>query len=378
MGGIIKNAKKLITRSLTNTVGPILNEKIIVLESDDWGSIRMSSKEAFNNLLNKNYPVDKCPYNTNDALESNDDLMQLFEVLNSIRGGDNKPAIITANNIVSNPNFEKIKESDYKKYYNEPFTETLKRYPNHDKVMDLYKSGISEGLILPQFHGREHLNVKRWMNALENFEKHEIDAFNNKVFSPKMIKSKGYTNEYMDALDFDDKSEIEDQKLYLREGLESFEEIWGFKSESFIAPCYIWHSKLEETLREYGVKYIQGLINQFEPLDKQEYKYKKIYHYQGQKNKLGQRYFIRNAFFEPSTNPDFDWIGDCLNRISIAFKLKKPAIVSVHRLNFMGHLNPKNREVNLKLFKELLTKITKQWPDVQFLSTDKLGHFYDK
>ena len=61
MGGIIKNAKKLITRSLTNTVGPILNEKIIVLESDDWGSIRMSSKEAFNNLLNKNYPADECP-----------------------------------------------------------------------------------------------------------------------------------------------------------------------------------------------------------------------------------------------------------------------------------------------------------------------------
>jgi hypothetical protein len=61
MGEIIKNAKKLIIRSLTNTVGLILNEKIIVLKSNNWESTSMSSKEAFNNLLNKNYPAYECP-----------------------------------------------------------------------------------------------------------------------------------------------------------------------------------------------------------------------------------------------------------------------------------------------------------------------------
>jgi hypothetical protein len=244
--------------------------------------------------------------------------------------------------------------------------------------MSLYFSGIKEGLIMPQFHGREHLNVKRWMQALQNSEQSELDAFSQSVFSTKIAKSKGYANEYMDALDFDDKSELEFQKKSLVEGMNLFESIWGFRSKSFIAPCYIWHSELEQTLYDCGVKYIQGLVNQLQPKDVKGYFYKKKYHYQGQKNNLGQRYFIRNAFFEPSTNPHFDWIGDCMRRIDIAFNFHKPAIISSHRLNYIGHLNQNNREKNLKLFKELLSRIIKQWPDVRFKSTDELGEIYDK
>lgn len=374
----IKNINSTVRNSLMNVLGPQISQKIVVIESDDWGTVRMSSKEAYNNLLNKGYPVHDCPYNTNDALESNDDLIALFEVLRSVEGSDGNPAILTANNIVANPDFELIKKSGFREYHYEPFTNTLKKYPNHDNVMELYKSGIEEGLIQPQFHGREHLNVKRWMQALQNSKEAELDAFEQKVFSPKIAKSKGYVNEYMDALNFDNTSELEFLKQSLVEGLDLFESIWGFRSKSFIASCYIWHSDLEQTLYENRVQYIQGIVNQFEPKNEKGNTYKKKYHYQGQQNKLGQRYFIRNAFFEPSINPNFDWTTDCLNRINMAFKHKKPAIISAHRLNFIGHLNPKNREVNLKLFKELLMKITKQWPDVQFLSTDKLGYLYDK
>jgi predicted deacetylase len=375
---MINSLKTTLSRNITNALGWKTNRKIVVIESDDWGTIRMASKVAYNTLSSKGYPIMECPYNTNDALESNDDLTALFEVLKSVKGSDGKPAILTANNIVANPDFELIKKSGFQEYYYEPFTDTLKKYPNHDKVMALYKSGIEEGLIMPQFHGREHLNVKRWMQALQNSEQAELDAFEQHVFSPKIAKSKGYVNEYMDALNFDDQSELEFQKKSIKEGLDLFESIWGFRSKSFIAPCYIWHSDLEQTLYENGVHYIQGLVNQFEPKNEKGTSYKKKYHYQGQQNKLGQRYFIRNAFFEPTTNPNFDWTGDCLNRINMAFKHKKPAIISAHRLNFTGHLNPKNREENLKLFKGLLIKITKQWPDVQFLSTDTLGHLYDK
>jgi hypothetical protein len=127
----------------------------------------MSSNEAYNDLLSKGYPLEDCPYNTNDALESNDDLIALFEVLRSVKASDGKPAILTANNIVANPNFELIKKSGFQDYHYEPFTETLKKYPKHDKVMSHYFSGIEEGLILPQFHGRENLNVQVCMRHLK-------------------------------------------------------------------------------------------------------------------------------------------------------------------------------------------------------------------
>jgi hypothetical protein len=369
--------KSLQKNSFVNFFGKSIKAKLVVIESDDWGTIRMSSKETYHALLKIGYEVDQCPYNINDALESNQDLEMLFEVLNSVKGSDGKSAILTANNIVANPNFEKIKDSGLKEYHYEPFTETLKRYPKHDKVMGLYKEGIIQGVIMPQFHGREHLNITRWMKALQHQSEAEITAFDMGVFSPKIAATTGYQNEYMDALDFESKKELDFQKEIIIQGVQLFEEIWGFKSESFIAPCYIWHSNLESTLIQNGVKYIQGLVNQLEPTEGSSWKYNKKYHYQGQKGSLGQRYFIRNAFFEPTIKPTFDWEGDCLNRISIAFKMKKPAIVSSHRLNYIGYLNPKNSEVNLKRLQNLLLEIMKQWPEVQFVSTNQLGQFYD-
>ena len=142
------NFKKNLTRIITNLPGLHVNRKIIVIESDDWGSVRMSSKYAFNELLKNNYAVNNCPYNINDALEGNRDLESLFEVLLSIKNIHGQSLIFTANNIVTNPNFSKIREFDFQHYFYESFTETLKNYPEHDRVIDLYNQGISNGIFI--------------------------------------------------------------------------------------------------------------------------------------------------------------------------------------------------------------------------------------
>ena len=91
----------------------------------------------------------------------------------------------------------------------------------------------------------------------------------------------------------------------------------------------------------------------------------------GQKNKFGQYYLVRNAFFEPSLEPGKDWVADCLKRINIAFRWSKPAIIA-HRLNFIGAIHEENRTKNLELLKRLLLEIVKLWPDVEFKSSDEL------
>jgi hypothetical protein len=374
----MRNLKSVAASIRTNLIGNGINRKIVVIESDDWGTIRMSSKKALQSLNDLGYSVDKCPYNSNDSIESNEDLEALLNVLIAVKGFDGKPALLTANNIIANPDFDKIRASGFKEYFYEPFTETLKKYPSHDKVIDLYRQGISNDLIRPQFHGREHLNVKRWLTALQANSKPELDAFDLGVFSPRISSQTGYKNEYMDALDFDDINELNFQKKALLEGLDLFETIWGFKSESFIAPCYIWHRDLEPILAQKGVKFIQGLINQLEPLEGFEKKCKKRYHYQGQQNKIGQRYLIRNVFFEPTTNPNFDWESDAMRRIAWAFKFKKPAIISSHRLNYIGGINQQNREINLRRLGNLLNRIKKQWPEVEFKSSDQLGRILEQ
>lgn len=365
--------KKSLSRNFLNIAGWRTNRNIVVIESDDWGTIRVSGKEAYQHFLKKNFPVNTCPYNSNDMLENNDDLELLYETLSAVKDSKGNPALLTANNIVANPDFEKIRESGFKKYFYEPFTQTYSRYPNHNRVFQLYKEGIEKKLIMPQFHGREHISLARWMKALQNNDRIAHTVFEQEMFSVHVGTGAAVVNEWLDALDGDSETELKEKEGIVLDGLQLFNSIWGFHSKSFIAPCYIWSTALEATLATAGVKYLQGMVIQLQPLPTQGYRYQRKYHYQGQRNRNGQRYLVRNAFFEPTTNPTFDWNDDCLKRIETAFRWHKPAIISAHRLNFMGGLRPQNRSANLALLKQLLKEITRRWPQVEFMASDQLG-----
>ena len=269
--------------------------------------------------------------------------------------------------MVGNPDFNKIRNSNFTEYHYEPVTDTIKRYSGCDKVEILWKQGNSENLFHPQFHGREHVNVIRWMEALNQGSQEIMIAFDNET----TFSGVGDYN-YMEVLDYNSPQDMLNMKESLLDGMNIFERIFGYRSQSFIPPCYTWNSEVEETLLLGGVKYIQGLIVQLIPTGSFG-NYKKKYHFIGKRNKYGQYYLVRNAFFEPSLTKSSDPVGECLNRIDIAFRWNKPAIISSHRINFVGSLEKKNRNQNLKMLDELLESITKRWADVEFMTSDQLG-----
>ena len=351
----IKILKSSITRNLINIPGWRTNRKLVIIESDDWGSVRMASLAAYNYFFKKGLPVNKCSYNSYDALECNDDLENLFQVLGSVKDSNGNPAILTANAVMANPDFEKIHESGFQKYYYEPFTKTLERYPAHDRVYKLYQDGISGKLFKPQFHGREHLNVARWMHALQSAETYALMAFKWNMFSLSTGGSNASCrSEYLDAFAVESYEEDRKIRVIVSEGLELFNQLMGYESQTFIAPCYTWSSGVEEVLSAYGVKALQGIVIQWDPIWGAEGLSKKRYHYTGQSNRFGMHYLVRNSSFEPSNSQGIDPVLECLSRIQTAFYWHKPAIISTHRLNFMGFLNPSNRGRNLKLLRSLL------------------------
>ena len=107
------NIKQTITHNLLNVPGWRTNRHIVVIESDDWGSIRMPSKEVYDRLLNSGYRVDLCHFSDFDSLETGADLTNLFEVLDSVRDSRNHPAVLTANCVVANPDFDRIKACNF-------------------------------------------------------------------------------------------------------------------------------------------------------------------------------------------------------------------------------------------------------------------------
>lgn len=370
---MLSKIKRTAARHLINLPGWLTNRKIVVIESDDWGSIRMPSKEVFIKLQKIGYKPENDPYLRYDSLASEEDLSALFDVLLSVKDKNGNPAKITANCVVANPDFVKIRESEFCQYFFEPFTETLKRYPEHQKAFNLWKQGISKGIFHPQFHGREHLNIDRWLNALKNNKTNVRDAFDHEMISISSEKTE-MKFAFMESLDFFSEEEKMSKIEILNSGMDLFEKIFGYKSESFIASCYIWHENQEVFLKEKGIKFIQSNPFQLQPsIKNNKHRYQKKFHYTGQTNRNSQLYLVRNAYFEPSNNPETDYVSDCLSRIKTMFFMKKPAIIGAHRLNFIGFINEKNRTKNLKLFRELLIQIKKNWPDVEFFTTDQLG-----
>ena len=133
------------------------------------------------------------------------------------------------------------------------------------------------------------------------------------------------------------------------------------------------NKELQNTLKECGIDYLLAGRIQMEPLGNN--KYVKTFNWLGKHNHLEQTFITRNCFFEPVSDyySGKNWVNDCLNEIDIAFRWHKPAIISTHRVNYIGSINPSNRKKGLLALEMLLTNIINRWPDVEFLTSVEVG-----
>ncbi|MEX0450068.1 hypothetical protein V6X63_09950 [Spiribacter sp. 221] len=74
----------------------------------------------------------------------------------------------------------------------------------------------------------------------------------------------------------------------------------------------------------------------------------------------------------PTSGTKSDPVGHALAQIDTAFRWRKPAIISSHRVNYAGHIDSKNRERGLAGLAELLQGIVKRWSDVRFITAHTL------
>lgn len=347
-------------------------EKIIIIESDDWGSIRTSSRSAYSKLLKKGYNMNASKYSL-DALESNIDLQELFNVLSNHRDSEGNSACFTANMVMTNPDFKKIKDADFQEYLIEPVSKTLIKQKDRDRVEDLWNEGFAERIFCPQLHAREHIRFWEWMKDLKSAKQEALQTFNLEMCGVPLRCSKVSTSYFL-PLFVDDSvlyKENINQETLIKEGANLFKNVFKFESKSTIAPGCGWTSKTEEIWALNGVKYIQGgLLQEHHYANSVKY----IPHYLGEKSQIGGLlYLVRNCLFEPSDSKDEEYWKITFKQIEQAFSIKTPAIISSHRVNYIGSICRNNREHSLRQLDLLLKAIVKRWPEVKFLNSTQLG-----
>lgn len=356
-----------LKKNYVNFRGWKTNRRIIVIESDDWGSVRMESEKALN-IISKSYPtILNSKFAQCDGLERKEDLEAIFETLTNFKDFKGNHPVITALALTSNPDFEAIKNSNYT-YQSESIAKTYENY-NEVGLLDIWKKeGIENNLLYPQFHGKEHLHPERYIKVIIQPKNQENLAFLNQSIVGGNINMSRKHN-FLAAFEYHNEQEKLDIEKRTEQGLKEFEQLFGFQSRSFCPSQSIYGEHIFKTLKENGVQAIQA-GQQFEP---KNCKLKKIDHFWGDRTINGLVFWRRNSTFEIYQSNNTDHVNNCLKEIEIAFRWGKPAVINSHRINFTSRIKPDLRDKTLKEAKNLIKAILKKWPNVEFMNSEELA-----
>ena len=359
---------------LKNALGWRTNRKLLVISVDDYGNVRLDSKAARQRMDKEGLKVHS-RFDAYDALETREDLEALYEVLTSVKDRNGNHAVFTPFALPCNVDFEAMRKAGYRDYIYELLPETYRKLsdlqPNaYRGSWDLWKEGIEKGIMVPQFHGREHLNLKVLENKLRAKDPQVLIALDNRSYTS--ISKSGFPNiSYTAAFEFEKKKDNNTFLEIIQDGLEQFNQVYGYPSNHFNPPGGREHTSIHAFLHNKGIEFLDT------PLIKSEHqgsgRYKKVLNWTGKKNKLGQVYMVRNVVFEPTASSNPGWFNSTLKQIEAAFYMNRPAIISSHRVNFCGHIDESNRDKGLLALSDLLKKVVEIWPDVEFISSRQLG-----
>ena len=358
----------MIKRHLSNILGKTTDRHLLAFFIDDYGAIINHSKEAQMKMFADGYNINKSRFTQYDCLETNEDMEALFDVLTFFTDINGKNVSWTPLALPANPDFEKIRLSNYSQYYYKTLDQTLSELNDHDKVYSYIREGINQRIFVPQFHGREHINIKLLMDSLQQGVSDAIITFkNNSLCSFKSVDGKISSGV---AFKYKDNNELSSYNEIIIDGLNCFEKVYGYRAIHFNAPGERESSKIDKVLFDNGIQYIETDKIKKDPTGNGNYR--RNFHWNGQLNQFGQRYIIRNCVFEPTVSMGGDWAEYTFKQIEIAFKWKKPAIVSGHRVNFSGGICSKNRKEGLDTLKRLLLKVQNRFGDVEFVCSEDL------
>lgn len=363
--------KALITNHIKNIGGWTTSRKILVFSVDDYGNVRLNSRADRDTLLAQGLSA-KSRFDLYDSLESKKDLEALYEVLNSVKDKNGKAAVFTPFAVCTNLNFEKLIESNFEKLEIEELPTTYAKLADlmpasYRGAWEMWKQGIDEGFLQPQYHGREHFN--------QFFLKKELAKANPDVQKVIARRSYSFQNDkeypsisYTATFDFSDKDQLINLQKIAVDGVNRFEAIYGYRPIHFMAPTSKAHPMVLEALKKVGIDFVdQGRVHVQHQGDGVYSKNRNVI---GKKNPQGQTVIVRNVVFEPSANSKA--LAIALKQVEAAFRMGKPAIISSHRVNFCGHIEESNRIQSLADLKRLLILVVQKYPDVEFMGTGEL------
>lgn len=333
---------------------------ILVIESDDWGAEHIPGPE-----ISKNLPENYLPGHSHsnlDGLERPEDIDKLCDALNLHKDKFGNAAVLTANFVMTNPDFSAIRENEFSLYVAKSISYGWNHEQDTEGMWKCYRRAIKDNLFVPQLHGERHFCPSKWLHRLRQKDWAALRAFECLMVGGEEDES-GIGLQSMSPIYHAEENAI--QRL-VADGAETFRNVFGKNSFTTIAPCYGWRSpETEKALLKQQIRAMQGREYQHLPGGRMRV------HYLGQRDKTGMIYLTRNCHLEPI--PKGTSVRRCMREIEQAFGQGLPAVVCSHRINFTSRVAASVRDKGLAQLNAVLSEVTKRFPDVEFLSSEQLA-----
>jgi hypothetical protein len=321
---------------------PYFGDTPVLIESDDWGPGGASHIER---------------------------LQGVSEMLANQRDSVGRPAVITADMVLAIPDIPAIKQSNPPEYKRKILDQG---FPD---LLQAIRESISQGVLVPQLHGLEHLNGEAFARLIRDQDPRlETIAAADEWWDWEQLDSP-LQGHYVDGSRLPTTAiGIEKARKLIKQATATFERLFGHPSISSVAPCYLWNSDIESIWREAGIRYIQTGGYRCPGRDENgRYLQDRRLIRPGARSDADQRYLVRNVMYEPvdGRNTPETAYAEALR----ARRQALPITISTHRYNFTG-------DVREYLFSRdgldrLLGQMTSQLRAVRFLSSPELGESLD-
>lgn len=365
----LNTLKRTFITNVKNIPGWSNKKKVVAFISDDWGDLRVHSDIEYEQLLKKGIPVDRSPHTKVESLATEKDLYDLYELLSSVKDHTGRHAVISPFVIMANPDFQKIEESGFTEYHYKPFTNTLMERDGNSAAFDAWKKGIEEKLFLPEMHGKEHISVPIWMRKLQNDADLYRFCFKNRFAH---YNAPSMPHPIVATYYFESEEDFKVIKSGIIEGVDLFENTFGFKPTTFNPPNAIFHPGFNGALALGGITSLDTSFMRVEP-DGKGGAGKKRYRF-GEVSEEGLVHFVSNCAFEPIKESQ-DVVETALSQVRAAFRWNKPALINTHRVNYVTGRGNHTKGNNLRALKRLLNGILKQWPDAEFMGVGEFSSY---
>ncbi|MCP4270106.1 MAG: hypothetical protein GY777_31790 [Candidatus Brocadiaceae bacterium] len=318
-----------------------LKEPVVMIESDDWGP---------------------GPANHSKALKSITDMLLTHSDYHG------RPAVFTANIVLSVPNASVIRSNDFKSYARTTLGEGF------SNMLTVFRKAIQQGVLVPQLHGREHFFPEGLMGLARSGRQDIRDKLTEDGWSDWETLESPLQAHYVDCSSLPSCHLSKNQQASIvADAVNIFNRVFEQESRSTVAPCYLWNDDTEQAWKLHGISYIQTAGYRCIGRDQQAnyVQNPKIIRF-GTKNKHKQIYLVRNVMYEPADGRTTD---GCWREVVTAFRQCLPAAISTHRYNFTNDDTMKRQA--LAGLDEILNRIEDHYPLRRYIASPELGEWLE-